>query len=546
MKNRILEIFKDLMAMKSRTYSEEENLPAEYFGQFFRRLPYFKIKPHYTRVYEIPGDPFGRKIPYGFLEGKSKETVVLSGHFDVVSAEEYGLAEPFAYDPFGVLTEKLSNMELDERARADLDSGEWLWGRGSCDMKGGLAIHAALFEEYAKKAYEGRLEGSIIFMPVPDEESYSAGMRHGSHILSELKRKYGLNYKLFIDPEPTALEGESQVLSIGSVGKCMPTILVQGKKGHAGHFFDGLSALSIISRILNSINGSAEFCDTEGTESTVPPTWFKLRDMKEVYDVSIPHRACGYFTVFSFYTTPSEIMEKVKAICSRAVDKELEDMNKAYGKFNSVCGRENRHIFYKYKVLDFAELAEKLRQERGETFDSFYNELKRKVSEQVKTGELSYPDATLAVMEKLLDLSGLQEPVVLIGFAPPYYAPVHSDKVRGKEGYGTKAFEFVKQQSEKKFGRKVLKENYFMGISDLSYSAVTAPFDYRSYSDNTPMWGEEYSIDFTCIGELEMPSIIYGPAGLEYHQYTERVNKKSMLEEVPEITQKLIEYMWSI
>ncbi len=32
-----------------------------------------------------------------------------------------------------------------------LESGEWIWGRGVADMKGGLAIHAALFEQYVKQ-----------------------------------------------------------------------------------------------------------------------------------------------------------------------------------------------------------------------------------------------------------------------------------------------------------------------------------------------------------------------------------------------------------
>ncbi len=85
MKKRILEIFEDLMVMKSITYSEKENEIAEYFGQFFRKLPYFQIHPEYTGIYQIPKDPFGRKIPYGFLRGKSSDTVILSGHFDVVS-----------------------------------------------------------------------------------------------------------------------------------------------------------------------------------------------------------------------------------------------------------------------------------------------------------------------------------------------------------------------------------------------------------------------------------------------------------------------------
>ena len=34
-------------------------------------------------------------------------------------------------------------------------------------------------------------------------------------------------------------------------------------------------------------------------EATMPPTWLKFRDLKEVYDVSIPTKAAGYFTVLS-------------------------------------------------------------------------------------------------------------------------------------------------------------------------------------------------------------------------------------------------------
>lgn len=68
---------------------------------------------------------------------------MLSGHFDVVSTEEYGKAEPWAYEVgTSKLEEMLRKMPLDDVAKADLESGEWIWGRGVADMKGGLAIHA--------------------------------------------------------------------------------------------------------------------------------------------------------------------------------------------------------------------------------------------------------------------------------------------------------------------------------------------------------------------------------------------------------------------
>ena len=141
-------------------------------------------------------------LPYAFLKGKKADTVVMSGHFDVVSTEEYGAAEEYAYQiGNSTLEEMLRDMPLTEQQRADLDSGEWIWGRGVADMKGGLSIHAALFEEYATQAEAGELEGSLLFIPVCDEESYSAGMRSALTLMRMFKEKYDLDYKLLIDPE---------------------------------------------------------------------------------------------------------------------------------------------------------------------------------------------------------------------------------------------------------------------------------------------------------------------------------------------------------
>ena len=100
--------------------------------------------------------------------------------------------------------------------------------------------------------------------------------------------------------------------------------------------------------------------------------------------------------------------------------------------------------------------------------------------------------------------------------------------------------------SEDDFGQKLGYENFFMGISDLSYSAITSPFDYEKYSDNTPLWGDSYNMDFEAMEKIAIPGIIYGPIGVNYHQYSERVNKESLLKVMPETTKALIEYMWTL
>ena len=493
---------------------------------------------------EIEGDAHGRKVPYAFLNGEKRNTVVMMGHFDVVNAEVYGEAEPLAFTVGEELEAALAKKAMNPAQRADMESGEWIWGRGVADMKGGLAIHLALFEQYAAQAQEGKLPGCLFFMGVPDEESYSAGMRAGAQVLREFKRKYDLDFKLLIDPEPTNLADGKQVMSIGSVGKSMPVVMVQGVTAHVGHCFNGISPLGMLSGIYLRTNGSLEFSDCYEAEATMPPTWTNMRDMKHIYDVSIPYRASGYFTVLSFSTTPDQIMAKLKKISEEVFEEMVTKLNETYQEFKKMNKFETREkLHYDTLVLSFAELIDRLKKEDAAGFEAFYKEAYAEVAEKTASGELNYPAATIALMEKVLNYADIKQPLILLGFAPPYYPAVHSDLIAGKEGAGTDAYSFVKEASAA-YGQEMNYENYFMGISDASYSAMDHPFDYNAFSANTPMWGDLYSLDFEAIEEIGIPSVIYGPIGKEYHQWTERVNRKSLLEVVPAVTQQLISHLW--
>jgi len=545
MKDKIMKIMTELVAFDSISDSKKEVPCAEYIYNFLSAIPYFKEHPEDVGLLEIPGDAHGRTVPYAFLKGNNQNTVVMMGHFDVVNAEVYGEAESLAFTIGEELEAALAKKALNPAQRADMESGEWIWGRGAADMKGGLAIHMALFEQYAEKAQKGELPGCLMFMAVPDEESYSAGMRAGAEVLREFKRKYDLDYKLLVDPEPTQISDGKQIMSIGSVGKTMPVVMVQGVTAHVGMCFNGISPLGILSEIYLHTNGSLEFTDVYEGEATMPPTWTNMRDMKEIYDVSIPYRASGYFTVLSFSTTPDQILAKLRKISEDAFEKmvtQLNDTYQEYKKLNKFETREKLH--YDTLVLSFAELVERLKKEDEDAFNAQYEKIYQEVEEKVQNGELNYPAATIALMNKVLDYADIKQPLVLLGFAPPYYPAVHSDLIAGKEGAGTDAYTFVKEAAAA-FGQDMNYENYFMGISDASYSCMDHPFDYNAFSANTPMWGDLYSLDFEAIEEIGIPAVIYGPIGKEYHQWTERVNKKSLLEVVPTVTQQLFEHLWA-
>ena len=88
-------------------------------------------------------------------------------------------------------------------------------------MKGGLAAGLAVLDEIGEQVLDGtdRLNGNILFLAVPDEESYSAGMRGAAGFLMDLREREGLSYDLLIDLEPMSRDEEGQEVFLGSVGE---------------------------------------------------------------------------------------------------------------------------------------------------------------------------------------------------------------------------------------------------------------------------------------------------------------------------------------
>ncbi|MDI9491527.1 MAG: M20/M25/M40 family metallo-hydrolase, partial [Bacillota bacterium] len=332
-KDRIYARLKEMAAIDSVSYSAKENAMAEYVQSFFAEIPYFQEHPDQFGVHPIPNDAFGRTVPYALILGNSPNTVVSMGHMDVVGTESYGELAQQAFQIGEELEKALARQDLSPEARAELDSGEWIWGRGVADMKGGVALHMALFEEYAALAQKGALPGNLLMAVVPDEESYSAGMRAAAGLIRRLKDQYGLDLKMVVDPEPTNERNGAQIMSIGSVGKIMPVVMVQGVTAHIGHSFDGITPLGILTEIYQKTNSSLEFSDRYKDEATIPPSWQYLRDMKELYDASLPFRAAGYFTVLTFDTTPQQIMDKLKKIAAEALTNNVKMLDGVYQEY---------------------------------------------------------------------------------------------------------------------------------------------------------------------------------------------------------------------
>ena len=166
-KARMLSDTKRLVSAKSISGTELERSGAERIMELLDELDYFK--QHKENVYKQPiaGDPFGRCIIAALLEGgkKSKNTIILTGHYDVVDVDGYAQLKDIAFD-VDEITKRINELPLDEDAKRDADTGEWIFGRGTADMKFGHALIIELLRHYSESENLTGLNGNLLYVAV--------------------------------------------------------------------------------------------------------------------------------------------------------------------------------------------------------------------------------------------------------------------------------------------------------------------------------------------------------------------------------------------
>ncbi|MDR2157686.1 MAG: M20/M25/M40 family metallo-hydrolase [Clostridiales Family XIII bacterium] len=541
MRDRILQITKTLVALDSFTSSRKEQAAADCVFDMLQAMPYFREHRELAGAVPLEDDPYGRHVVYGLVKGASAATVVLLAHYDVVSVEDYGTLKPFAFD-VDRLPGELGKQDANADLRRDIASGEWIFGRGAADMKGGLAINLACLEEYARRPGNGNL----LLLCVPDEESLSAGMIRSVDLLLSLRQTHGLSYELLIDSEPTRRENGDQILPIGTGGKCLPAVLVQGKKAHVGNCFDGMNALGILSELFALTELATDFSDVCDGEVSPPPIWISLRDRKPEYDVSLPALAGGLLNVLSFSSTPDEVLLKLKDLSERAFAAYIARMEERRAAYDAKRGNDMASaVSHTPNVMLYKDLLVHCRTRDRTGFETFYATLRAEMKQRVQEGAENHSRATLTIMEKVLEYAGIYDPVVILGFSPPYYPSMLSTNIAGKGKCMSEYVEALRRESTEKYRIDLVTERYAPGLSDCSYAAIDKPFRYESYAENTPLWGETYHIDFSAIESLGIPCMLLGPYGKGLHRMEERVNRFDLTERIPHLIQHICGYIFA-
>lgn len=511
----------ELVSWHSRTGTEGEiDFPYKLKNKLLA-LDYFQLNESHIQFHDAGN---GRNALTALYKSENvSQTVVLISHFDTVHTEEFGSLGDLAFQP-RELTEELKNRieKLPEDAQKDLQSGEYLFGRGTMDMKMGLALHLHLLE----KASLENWPINLMLLTVPDEEVNSAGMRAGVRGLVSLQEKFELEYILFLNSEPSFSQkplDENYYIYSGTIGKIMPAALFYGRETHAGEPLSGLTGHYMESYVTKAMEFNDAFAEEVFGEKTPLPLCLKKYDLKEDYSTQTSHHTAALYNVFMMNKNAEQTMETFKQIVERAMQQCQED-------YEAICERENIQPIGKIKVFEYHELLSYVQEKLGnEKVDEIITKVKENNSLDERQMSIKLCDELMLNCQELA-------PATVVFFAPPYYPAINSSS----DPLVQELIHLTKTTLEK-FHVEAKQIHYFNGISDLSYVNYDQHDQgWKSYVKNTPVWGDVYDIPFEEMQQLQAPVINIGPFGKDAHKLTERLHKKSAFVYTPYVLEKVI------
>lgn len=510
----------ELVSWDSRTLTEGERGFTHKLLYQLKQLNYFASHPDQLLTHEAD---LGRYLLTALYKHPAAvNTIVLISHFDTVAIEEYGDLAPLAFQA-EALTEKLLERKADlpQEARDDLESGEYLFGRGTMDMKMGLALHMQLLE----KASTENWPINLLLLTVPDEEVNSAGMRAAVPVLVKLREQFNLTYQLFLNSEPSFSQmpgDEKHYIYSGTIGKILPGALFYGKESHVGEPLKGMTANYISSFLMQEMEWNPDFFERDFGETTPLPVSLYQKDLNMQYSTQTPYRAAALYNVFLMKRTPAEVMD----LFEKAAQKAAVKCNAVY---RDVCRREGVSGLGDVKVIRYEALLQYGIEKMGAQFVS-------RLERDVLRGNGDEREKSIQLADKLMIECQELAPAIVLLFAPPYYPAVNSS-----DSLLVKDLAATLKSTAAEFDLELSQIHYFNGICDLSYvNYEHEDRDWEAYERNSPVWGELYSIPFQEMTELKAPVLNVGPFGKDAHQRTERLHMDSAFVHTPYMLEQLI------
>ena len=537
-KKAIYENMKELVEVPGISGTDAEKAVAFKIEEMLKRIPYFQEHPENIKLVPLENDPFERSIVTAFLQinPDCPDTVILTGHYDVVDIEEFGHLQDIAFDIESV-TKRINEMPLDEDSLKDYQSGEWLFGRGTADMKFGHGLCMELLRYYSENNV---INGNLLYVAVCGEETNSEGMLRAVKFFNDFAEEKDIRYTALLLTECFMMEDQAndtnKYIHYGASGKIMPMFFFVGEATHAGEPFLGFDPSLVSTEVYRKLQLNIDFCQERFGEFTPPPVCLKMQDLKSTYSASTPLYSVAYYTIITVNIDPEDTIIKLKKIAYDAMTDSIKLINKRADEYSGFIGNDVVKYEYKPCVMTLDEL----QKEVEKTFDGDLQEHLKEYALNLQKQKMEMQDIAVQLVKHIYELYKDKRPMVILSFIPPYYPDVYLEKSDEDVNRLMKACDSVISYAKEKYGETLKMKDFYMGISDMCYTGLDKDMNFDNLFKNLAGIGSVYNFPAEDMKKFRVPGIVLGGYGKDFHKHTERLHNKYNFEILPDLYISLI------
>lgn len=534
-----------LVAIPSVNGTPGERAIADAIEAYLRDIPYFQAHPELVITQELKDDPLHRHNVMALLkggDGTERDCIMLHGHIDTVDVDDYGKYKPYAFD-CAKLAEALQSAELPEEVRRDLASGDYLFGRGACDMKGGDAGFLVLVRHLAQAPE--KLHGNLLLSFNPVEETLHRGIIEELPLLQKIQQEHDLHFRLAINNDficPMYAGDTTRYVYTGAVGKLLPMFYIIGRETHVAQCFEGFSPDLTAVELVRLIDRNPDFCDGYQGEYTLPPTVLKMQDLKPSYNVQTPHNACVYFNYFVHNRQVTESMELFKSAARTALDNVMQQADARYKTYCTLSGNQYSSLLEQTQVLDYRELCDRARAVYQGDLDAFID---RTADDSIAAGD-DMRITSLRIVQALCELCGIKTPTVVVFLATPFCPHNTLKREVPEEARVYAEVEQIAAEFSAESGEQMKLQQFFPSLTDSSYLKIDDDADSIAMLQACfPGYEKLYPVPLATAKALNIPAVNYGVWGKDCHKWTERIYMPYSFGQLPKFILKTIQYYFA-